>query len=129
MTNQKSDVEPMVAPRALSISTAVLAVLALVQFGLGIGAMGSGGVVANIHGGFGYLALVVAVVTAVFTFLWTRRVGHQGLFWHAVSLPVLAVVQIGLANTGLVAWHIVIGIFYVVAVIALFMLVRKRSRA
>lgn len=82
--------------------------------------------IAAIHGGFGYLSLITGVVAAWFAWRWTRESGAKGTFFHTLSLPILAVIQIGLIQGGLKWVHVVVGILYLVAVVGLWTMLRRR---
>lgn len=111
------------------ISTVVMTVVAFAQLGLAIGAMSShyNATVFEVHGGFGYASVVVAVVVAVFAWRQSRTSGNRGVFWHALSIPILCIVQLALIGSGYVTAHIILGLVYFVAVIGLFMVVRRRT--
>jgi hypothetical protein len=91
----------------------------LLQALLGMGILGSLGGVFSVHRTIGYATLLAAVAVAVFAVLWMRRSGNKGLMFHALSLPVLAIIQIGVAEMGIVAVHVIVGILFLVAAAAL----------
>lgn len=106
---------------------ATLAILALVQLGLGIFVATHGdGPISGVHGGVGYLATLVALVTAFVAFRWQKESGAKGVFFHALSLPVLCLAQIVLAEAGQKWVHVGLGIVYVIAVIGLFTMLRRK---
>ena len=80
-----------------------------------------------IHGGFGYLSLITGVIAAWFAWRWSKDSGAGGVFFHALSLPILAVIQIGLAQGGLKWVHVVVGVVYLLAVVGLWTMLRRRS--
>ncbi len=104
----------------LRIVAIVTAVLLLIQLGLGIMiATGNGGV-RPAHAGVGYLATLSGIVAAVFAWQAAKKAGSMGAFFHAVSLPVLMLVQIGLAEMGgLVIPHIILGILILLGAVGL----------
>ena len=111
----------------LQISAAVLAALALLQTVLGFIIVSGSWV--TWHGDTGYLAFVVSLVAAVAAFLWMRRSGNKGLFMHAVSMAVLFLVQIGLAEMDLKWVHVVLGVLLLVGSAALATLAYRKPGA
>ena len=99
----------------------VAAVLILVQLVLGITiALGNGGsFIRSAHAGVAYLALLAGVVAAVFAWSASKSAGSKGVFFHALSLPILALVQIGLGEMNLALVHIILGVLTVVAYVGL----------
>ncbi|QGF22893.1 hypothetical protein [Raineyella fluvialis] len=112
----------------LRISASVTAVLVLVQLALGVtlATRIGGHAISEIHGGVGYLSLLASAVTAVFAWQAAKLVGSKGIFFHAVSLPVLMIVQIGLAEMRAVVVHIILGVLIVAGVAALVPMVNKQ---
>ena len=80
-----------------------------------------------IHGGFGYLSLITALVATWFAWRWTKTSAAKGVFFHTLSLPILCVVQIGLADAGLTWVHVVLGVVYLAAVAGLWAMLRRRA--
>lgn len=112
----------------LKASTSVLLGLILVQLVFAIITLiHSNATITAIHGGFGYLSLVTGLVAAWFAWRWSKDSGARGVFFHTLSLPTLAVIQIGLAEGGLKWVHVVVGVLYLVAVVGLWMMLRRRS--
>ena len=99
----------------------VAAVLILVHLVLGIMiALGNGGsFIRSAHAGVAYLALLAGVVAAVFAWSASKSAGSKGVFFHALSLPILALVQIGLGEMNLALVHIILGVLTVVAYVGL----------
>ena len=80
-----------------------------------------------IHGGFGYLSLITALIATWFAWRWTRTSGAKGVFFHTLSLPILCIIQIGLAGAGLKWVHVVVGVVYLLAVAGLWAMLRRRN--
>ncbi|MEA5155839.1 hypothetical protein [Raineyella sp.] len=120
--------ESIVPPSLQRLRVGALATtgLMLVQLALGITLASGVEAVRDIHGGVGYLTLLAAAVTAVFAWPATKVIGSKGIFFHAVSLPVLMVVQIGLAEMDLPLVHIVLGLLLVAGVAGLVPMVAKQ---
>ena len=113
------------AGKVLHWSTLAMAALVLVMLGLGIMIVAGQQQVRDVHGIVGYVLTLVGVVAAVCAFLVARPAGKMGIFFHAVSIPVLMVVQIGLAEMGLKWVHVVLGVLIAIAVGALVPLTKK----
>lgn len=71
------------------------------------------------HGGVGYVTLVAAIVAAYFGWQLSQTDGNKGLFYHAVSMPILMIVQIGLGSMGVKWVHVVLGFLIVIGVIGM----------
>ncbi|SDB80804.1 hypothetical protein GA0111570_103127 [Raineyella antarctica] len=105
--------------RRLRLTAIVATVLIVIQLGLGIMiATGNGGL-REAHAGIGYLLVLTGIVASIFAWSAAKVAGSKGVFFHALSLPVLMLVQIGLAEMGLEVVHIILGILIVVAVVGL----------
>ncbi len=100
----------------LRVGALVTTVLVLAQLAFGITLASGVGAIREVHGGIGYLTLLSAAVTAVFAWQATKVIGSRGIFFHAVSLPVLMIVQIGLAEMDVALVHIVLGLLLVAGV-------------
>lgn len=116
--------ETSVVPASVSrlrTTANVAAVLILIQLVLGIMiAVGNGGsIVRSAHAGVAYLALLAGIVAAVFAWSASKWAGSKGVFFHALSLPILALVQIGLGEMNLALVHIILGVLTVVAYVSL----------
>lgn len=115
-------------PTLLLASAAVAAVLSVVQPLLALGPLTASGPLNGLHAPNAYALLLVSVVAAVAAHRWSRQSGDKGLFFHALSLPVLAVVQIGLGEMELAMVHIALGFAFLLAAVSLFTLaLRKRG--
>ncbi|WP_052462287.1 hypothetical protein [Nigerium massiliense] len=65
------------------------------------------------------IALVTSVVAAVAAFLWSRRSGNKGLFMHAVSVPVIGLIQFALGEMSVTMVHILLGFVFLLDAVAL----------
>lgn len=86
---------------------------------LALGPLTASGPLHALHGMVGNINFVLALLAAVAGILWARASGNKGVMWHALSLPVLAVVQIALGEMHLTMVHIVLGFAYLLAAVAL----------
>jgi hypothetical protein len=102
----------------LRITTAVTAVLSIVQLLLGVGLLGSLSGVFPVHRTLGYIAFLAAVAAAVFAVLWSRRSGNKGLMFHTISVAVLGLIQVGIGEMGVVWLHVVVGLLFLVDAVA-----------
>lgn len=114
----------------LRVSAGLTALLSVVQAVLAVVFMTSPSTLVSVHGKVGMATVVVSLIAAVAAYLWRKASGNVGMFTHAVSVFVLAVVQVGLGEMGafggLRTVHITIGVFFLVAAVALVTLaVRK----
>lgn len=113
----------------LRISAAVTALGAVAQAGMGIGlAVGSTGLL-SAHSGVAYLTMTAAVVAGISAGLWSRRGGNTGMMMHALTVAVLAVLQFGLGEMGVRTVHMVVGVAFLVAAIALATLAYRKPYA
>lgn len=103
----------------LRISAAIVAVLTVIQAAMGSLLLSGMGDVRTVHGYIGYATLLAAIVAAVMAVLAVKTTGSKGTMWHAISLPVLAVIQIGLAEMDMPVLHAMIGFLTLIAAIAL----------
>lgn len=93
---------------------------------LATGPLSGTGPLNALHGTVGNLNFVLALAAGVAGVLWGRASGNKGLMMHALSLPVLAIIQIALGEMHLTMLHIVLGFAYLLAAVALVtMAVRK----
>ena len=93
---------------------------------LAIGPLTSSGPLHAMHGMVGNLNFVLALVAGIAGIVWSRSSGNKGLMFHALSLPVLAIVQIGLGEMHLTMIHIVLGFAYLLAAVSLFTLALRK---
>ncbi|PWH05089.1 hypothetical protein DEO23_14940 [Brachybacterium endophyticum] len=103
----------------LRIVSGAAGLLVVVQALLGFGLLGNLGALFPVHQGIGYLILLATVVAAVFAVLWSRAGGNTGMMMHAIAVAVLALIQIGIAETGVIWLHVVVGLLILVAAVAL----------
>lgn len=108
----------------LQIAALATAVLAVIQTGLGV-VMWMGTWVSQ-HGMIGNVTFVVAAITAVLAWLWSRESGNIGLMMHAVGMAVLALIQVGLGEMDLRTLHIVTGFVFLVGALALVTLAYRK---
>lgn len=118
----------------LQQTAAATLLLMLVQLGMGIGILSHVKGLRDAHGGIGYLMFLCSLVAVFFAFKYSREdASAKGMFGHAISIPLLAVVQIGLAEMagkggeGLKWAHVVVGVLLLVDAMGLFAMARKRS--
>lgn len=111
--------------QGMAMVTTVLVVIQLV-LGLLI-ATGIAGQLRDVHAGIGYLTTLAAAIAAVFAWQVGSLVGSKGVFFHALSLPILMIVQIGLAEAHLEIVHIILGLAIVVGVVGLVPMAAKQA--
>lgn len=121
---------PTAAVARLRNAAAIASLIVVVQLVLAVILLSGNGsrAIAESHGGLGYLFTIVSAVAAYFAWQATRT-GSKGLFFHAVSVPVLAVIQIILAAVDLRWVHVALGVALVAAIIALFALAARATGA
>ena len=83
----------------------------------------------TVHEVIGYAAGLVAVLAAVAGWRFSKLSGRKGIFLHAVSLPVLMVLQIGLAEMGQEHVHMALGALILIGAIGLATMTHKRVPA
>lgn len=115
----------------LSATAGVLVVLMLAQAGLGIGILSTSASLRAAHSGIGYLVILGSLVAAFFAWQLSKAdAGAKGVFMHALSVPVLAIIQFGLGEMTGTKWiHVLVGIALLVDVLGLFAMARKRGGA
>lgn len=99
----------------LRISAVLASLVAIFQATSGFGWAGP----FSVHPRTGELVTVLLVVAAVAGYVWSRRSGNKGLFMHAAGMAVLGVIQIAIGHMDLRQVHIVIGVFFLLGVVAL----------
>ncbi|MDN5563559.1 hypothetical protein EDD41_2182 [Luteococcus japonicus] len=126
-----------VTPALSRLKTTALVIIGsvLIQLGLGVALLTSySNGLAKAHSGFGYITLLASIVAAFFAFQLSKADSSaKGLFFHALSLPVLAIIQTGLGemiggSNGLKWLHVALGIAFVGAAVSLYTLLDKRIR-
>ncbi len=111
--------------RNLRLAAATATALISIQLVLGVaGLAGSNGLLEP-HGWIGYVTTLTTATAAYFAWQVSRQTHSKGVFFHAVSLPVLCVLQIGLAEMDLKWVHVALGVTLVVAVAGLFAMTRR----
>lgn len=126
-TSPAAGTDPVLS--GLRLFAAATALLAIVQALMGMGILGSLGGVFGIHRTLGFISLGAAVLAAIFAVVWSTRSGNKGLMFHAISVAVLALAQIGLGEMGLRWVHVGVGLLYLVAAVALGTLSFRRGGA
>lgn len=118
---------PASQPGLLRTFALVTALLTVGQAVLGLLIAFAGVDLYEVHGWLGYATFVSTVLAAVGAFLWMRQGGAKGLFFHALGLAVLALLQIGLAEMGLKWVHVVLGLLILGGALALISLAQRTS--
>ena len=73
---------------------------------------------------------MVAIVATVLAWRYGKAKGNLGTFFHALSLPILLIVQTGLGSMGdFEMIHIVLGVLILIATVALTTLSSRKTRA
>lgn len=103
----------------LRISAALVAVLTVIQAAMGSLLLSGMDGIRTVHGYIGYATLAAAILAAVMGAMAVKTTGSKGTMWHAISLPILAVIQIGLAEMDQPVLHAMIGFATLIAAIAL----------
>lgn len=103
----------------LRIAAVLTAVLSIVQPLLAVGPLTNSGALNPLHSTVAYLATLASVIAAVAAWLWGKRSGNKGLVGHAISVPVLAIVQIGLGEMHLDVVHMALGFAFLLAAVSL----------
>ena len=116
--------------KPLFYASAATSLLMLVMLGLGIGIVLDNHGLRDAHAGIGYLITVVAIVATVLAWRYGKAKGNLGTFFHALSLPILLIVQTGLGSMGdFEMIHIVLGVLILIATVALTTLSSRTTRA
>ena len=113
----------------LRVAALLAAIGSIISPLLATGPLTSSGPLHAMHGMVGNLNFVLALVASIAGILWGRASGNKGLMFHALSLPLLAVIQIALGQMHLTMVHIVLGFAYLLAAVALFTLALRKPRA
>ena len=113
----------------LRVAALLAAIGSIISPLLATGPLTSSGPLHAMHGMVGNLNFVLALVAGIAGILWGRASGNKGLMYHALSLPVLAVIQIALGEMHLTMVHIVLGFAYLLAAVALFTLALRKPGA
>lgn len=84
----------------------------------------------SLHARMGEASTTFAAIAAIAAFIWSRRGGNKGLFWHALGMTVFGLVQIALGHMDLRLVHQILGVVYLIGIVALVTLsLRKPVRA
>ncbi len=113
----------------LRVAALLAAIGSLISPLLATGPLSGSGPLHAMHGMVGNLNFVLALVASIAGIVWGRASGNKGLMFHALSLPLLAVIQIALGQMHLTMIHIVLGFAYLLAAVALFTLALRKPRA
>lgn len=117
------------AVRNLRTGALIVSVLALAQAALGGTVLsGGGGGIRDFHGYIGYATFVVALITAFLSWKASQASGNKGTLYHAVSLPVIALLQIGLAEMDLKWVHVVVGVLFLIAAFGLYAMADRPAK-
>ena len=114
----------------LRVAALLAALGSIVSPLLALGPLTGSGPLNALHGMVGNTNLLLAILAGVAGVLWGRASGNKGLMMHALSLPVLALIQILLGELHVTMVHIVLGFAYLLAAVALVTLaLRKPGRS
>ena len=116
------------AVRAVRTVALILSLMALVQAALGGTVLSGGEGIKRVHGYVGYATVVVAVIAAVIAWRAARQTGNRGTFMHALSLPILALIQVALGEMELKWVHVGVGLLFLVAAFGLFAMADRPAR-
>lgn len=123
---------PTVTPAVRNLRTGALivSILALTQAALGGTVLsGGGGGIRDIHGYIAYATFVIALIVVFLAAKAARETRNKGTLYHAISLPVLALLQIGLAEMDLKWVHVVVGVLFLLAAFGLYAMADRSSGA
>lgn len=128
MTQTSTVARPSGFARALYPLAIVVTVLVLAQAAMGmiINAGSSSSALLTVHKMTGYMAFIAGILAAVSAFMLSRQIANMGVFFHALTVAVLMLIQIGLGEAGVQLVHVVLGVVIAVAGIALIPIARKR---
>lgn len=102
------------------------ALLAIVQAALGVVVLVTDSDIVQVHRIIGMATAAVALVAAGAAAVWFRQSHNGGLLGHAVAVAVLAVVQVGLGEAGVVSVHIAVGVLVLGAAVDLARLTARK---
>lgn len=110
----------------LRVAAVLAAAIAFFQMFTGFGWVDGGG----LHPRLGEATTTLAAIAAIGAFVWSRRSGDKGLFWHALGMTVLGLAQIAIGHMHLTLVHQILGVVYLLGLVALVTLsIRKPGRA
>lgn len=120
------------APVVLVWGTWIAVALVAVQLVLGLFMLFGSAPLGLIHEWIGYVATASAVVAGISAIVWKTRGGKTGIMAHAVSMPVLMIIEIILGLAAVNEWvHAGLGLLILIGLIGLPMSLRgadKQSR-
>ncbi|MCS6711748.1 hypothetical protein JSY14_06830 [Brachybacterium sp. EF45031] len=105
------------------------AALAILQTVLGIVLVGGGWGVITVHTVVAVLLLLSLIVATIAAGVLGAQVKNWGVFAHALTMAVLALVQYALGEMGARWVHVVLGVVLLLGIVSLATLARKRVRA
>lgn len=123
------DVTSPTSLRITRITAWIVAILGVVQAVLGILMAAHVRGLHPTHEISGYVTLLACVAAAIACFVWQRRSGNRGLFFHALGMAVIAVIQIALGSLELRTIHMTVGVAFLVGAIALAVLATRKPGA
>lgn len=119
-------------PAVLVWCTWIAVALVAVQLVLGLFMLFGSAPLGLIHEWLGFAATASAVIAGISAIVWKTRGGRTGIMAHAVSMPVLMIVELVLGLLSVNAWvHAVLGLLILIGLIGLPMSLRgadKQSR-
>jgi heme A synthase len=113
------------ATRRLRITVIIALALVALQVLLGGAVAAQMTALQGIHAVVAYTLFLVSIVAAVFARGHAKVTGKKGVFFHALSIPILMVVQIGLGSMRVTIVHIVLGLAIAVAIGALYAMIAR----
>lgn len=125
MTEALADTTVSPATKRLRVVAVVALVLVGLQVVLGGALAAQITAMQVVHAIVAYTLFLVSIGAAVLAWGHAKSVGKKGVFFHAASIPVLLIVQIGLGSMKITVVHMVLGLAIAVAVGALYAMVAK----
>ncbi|WP_022908797.1 hypothetical protein [Aestuariimicrobium kwangyangense] len=124
-TNHPAPVVAAPATRRLRITVIIALALVGLQVLLGAAVAAQMTALQGVHAVVAYTLFLVSIVAAAFARGHAKVTGRKGVFFHALSIPILMVVQIGLGSMRVTVVHIVLGLLIAVAIGALYAMIAK----
>lgn len=114
-------------PTARRLRIGTIVALALVGLQVVLGGALSAQITAlqHVHAAVAYALLLATIACAVLAFQRSKVTGNKGIFFHAVSLPVLMLAQIALGELEITIVHMVLGLAIAVGIGALYAMAAK----
>lgn len=132
MTEKPASVDPATdhrvvesARKSLFSFSIALDVLLGVMLVLGLLISAGNNGLRDMHSIVGYMALLVGLICAFVALRVAMPLKRMGVFFHALSLPILMAVQIALGEIGQTHIHMALGVAIVLAAVGLTMLAKK----